>query len=229
MRRSNPLPPGQRTWPNFPRFGLPPFASRWPEVPENPAIVIDGDVGRAMTASLSELASLPRTEQVSDFHCVTTWSRMDVRWCGYRFADFYRTIVVPRAEPAPDVSHIRVIGSDGYCADLLLQDALGGDVLLADEMEGEPLPLAHGAPIRLVSPAQYGYKSVRHVRKIVLTDGQKTGTGLVAAIDRLMEHPRARVQYEERSQGMPGWVYRRIYRAFLPAALWYFRRHDRNE
>ncbi|MGI9387220.1 MAG: molybdopterin-dependent oxidoreductase, partial [Methyloligellaceae bacterium] len=168
---------------------------------------------------------LERREQVSDFHCVVTWSRRDVRWSGVRFGDFYREIVVPNAKPDAGVAHIRVIGSDGYRADLLLDDALSPDVLLANRLDGEPLPLKHGAPIRLVSPAQYGYKSVRHVRKILFLKAPKGHAGPGG----LLVHPRARVAHEERSRGLPGWAYRRIYRLGRPLALWYFRRHDRDE
>ncbi|MGI9404880.1 MAG: molybdopterin-dependent oxidoreductase [Hyphomicrobiaceae bacterium] len=223
MTSSRPLPPGQREWPTFPRFGLPPFAKIWPEVPEKPAIAIDGDVETPLSVTLDDLAGLERVDQVSDFHCVCTWSRRNVRWGGVRFRDFYQAIVVPRAGADDGVAHVRVIGADGYRADLHLEDAFDPEVLLADTLDGEPLPLAHGAPLRLVSPAQYGYKSVRHVRKILFTVEAKT----LAGVTGLLAHPRGRVAHEERSRGLPGSVLRRIYRAGLPAALWYFRRHDR--
>ena len=76
------------------------------------------------------LQGLRRVDQASDSHCVTTWSCRAVRWSGVRFAD------------------------------LPLEDLLAPDVLLADRLEGQPLPVAHGAPLRLVAPAHYGYKSV---------------------------------------------------------------------
>lgn len=66
------LPPGQRARSDFPRFGLPEFAGRWPQVPASPALRIGGDVDHPFELAVSELASLRHHEQVSDFHCVTT-------------------------------------------------------------------------------------------------------------------------------------------------------------
>jgi DMSO/TMAO reductase YedYZ molybdopterin-dependent catalytic subunit len=65
------LPPGQRKADGFPRFGGP---SKPPAVPANPALEITGAVREPVTMALSELSTLPRTEQTSDFHCVAGWN-----------------------------------------------------------------------------------------------------------------------------------------------------------
>jgi DMSO/TMAO reductase YedYZ molybdopterin-dependent catalytic subunit len=82
------------------------------------------------------------------------------------------------------------VGLDDAWAIVALEDALRDDVLLADSLNGVPLSLVHGAPIRFVSPAQYAYKSVKHLAFIELSvDQPPLGTD---------EHPRARVAKEER-------------------------------
>ena len=204
-----PLPPGQRAIGTFPRFGAPPFHERFPTVTGRIRIRLLGAIDRERTIG-DELASLPRVEQASDFHRVTTWTRRDLRWSGVCFADVYRQLVAPYANA--DVSFVVLRGQDGYRSGLPLEDLLADDVLLADRLDGEPLTVAHGAPIRLVAPAHYGYKSVKHVDRIDvrLNDERYRPVGW-----RFMAHPRARVAYEERGQGVPGPILRRLYRPLI--------------
>jgi len=145
------LPRGQRKADGFPRFGGP---SKPPTVSANPALEITGVVREPVTAALPELSNLPRMEQTSDFHCVAGWSAIGLRWEGVGFTTFYRTIIEPQLLPATAVTHVVFRGLDGYRAIVYIEDALQKDVLLADRLDDEPLSLAHGAPLRLVSPQQ---------------------------------------------------------------------------
>lgn len=165
MRATATLPRGQYEIEYFPRFGLTPFAVRFPTSTETATIQIVGDVNTPVGVS-TELATIVRVEQRSDFHCVTTWTRRGLEWGGIRFSDFYRQIVVPLAAPHPDASFVVLHGQDGARASLPLDDLLASDVLLADRLNGQPLSIAHGAPLRLVAPAHYGYKSVKHINPI---------------------------------------------------------------
>lgn len=214
------LPPGQRARSDFPRFGLPAFAGRWPQVPASPALRIGGDVDQPFALAVSELVSLPRHEQVSDFHCVTTWSKLGLRWGGVRLTDVHERLVVARAQPHASCRYLVIRGLDGYRISLSLEDALRPDVLLADSLDGRPLPLEHGAPLRLVAPQHYGYKSVKHVAAIELTRSAVRGSG------GWKEHPRGRVALEERGQRIPGWAHRSLWRAVLPIYLAWFRRRS---
>ena len=207
----NRLPPGQREIESFPRFGLIPFAVRFPKVTGKVEIQISGDVETPMTAG-AELERLPRVEQCSDFHCVTTWTRRALRWSGFRFADFYHQIAVPLAGAPADAAFVVLRGQDGARTSLPLEDLLAPDVLLADELDGEPLSIAHGAPIRLVAPGHYGYKSVKHVHRI---DFWRSGARYRPVGFRFMEHPRARVVQEERGRWVPGWLLRYLYRPLI--------------
>ena len=100
MRTSSALPPGQREIESFPRFGLTPFAVRFPTEIETVKLQIGGDVEASVEVG-KELGHVARVEQCSDFHCVTTWTRRGLQWGGIRFSDFYQQIVVPLACPSP--------------------------------------------------------------------------------------------------------------------------------
>lgn len=207
-----PLPPGQRARPDFPRFGHSAFAPRFPRRPHALHLEIDGAVRTSLTLGPEAWAALPRHDQVSDFHCVTTWSHQALRWSGVRFADLYRLCACQHAGVDPQATLVVLQGDDGYHAALPLEDLLADDVLLADRLDGQPLPVAHGAPLRLVAPAHYGYKNVKHLRRLRFRpdDGQYRPVG-----PAFMAHPRARVALEERGQGLPGWLLRHLYRPLI--------------
>jgi len=229
----SPLPPGQREIENFPRFGLTPFAIRFPTTIETVNIQIVGDVETSVEVG-KELERIARVEQLSDFHCVTTWTRRALQWSGVRFSDFYQQIVVPLARPSPDATFVVLRGQDGARTSLPLDDLLAPDVLLADRLNGQRLPIEHGAPLRLVAPAHYGYKSVKHINRIEFwrSSANYRPFGL-----RFMAHPRARVANEERGQWVPGWILRYLYRPlirptvsrFEQAMQQYLESHRRNE
>ena len=212
---SQPLPPGQRDTASFPRFGLTQFARRFPKDTSRLELEVIGDVEHQLHLP-NALIGLPRVEQVSDFHCVTTWSRRSLRWGGVRFADFYDKVVVPTARPRPEATLIALRGQDGARTGMLLRDLLAPDVLLADTLDGEPLAVEHGAPLRLIAPKHYGYKSVKHLSRI---EFKKADSGYGVSGFRFMDHPRARVALEERGRGVPGWLLRYLYRPLVPGTV----------
>ncbi len=208
---TEPLPPGQFELDHFPRFGLSHFAERFPREPGQLQLRIGGDVDASIVVA-EALGTLPRAEQVSDFHCVTTWSVRAQHWSGVRFADLYRRIVLPQARPHGDARFVVLRAQDGYAVSLPLDDLLAEDVLLADRLNGAPLPVEHGAPLRLVAPAHYGYKNAKHLRAIEFW--RDIGSYRFPAF-RFMDHPRARVAFEERGRGAPGWLLRWLYRPLV--------------
>jgi DMSO/TMAO reductase YedYZ molybdopterin-dependent catalytic subunit len=216
------LPPGQRAMDGFPRFGTnlshPP-----PAVPVDPALEIRGAVVTPFDIPLSVLAELPRRSLEADFHCVAGWSALGLRWEGVELASVYRTHIEPAVAPGPPVTHLGFRGLDRYLSILTIEDALADGVLLADRLDGRPLDGDHGAPVRLVSPAQYGYMSTKHLCCIeVHTSAPGHGRGspfsrLPAKL--LFPHPRARVAEEERHRYVPGWALRHLYRATINPIL----------
>lgn len=208
---NRPWPAGQRERSDFPRFGLLQFAHRFPAETARRELRIVGAVANELVVD-DALAGLPWVEQVSDFHCVTTWSRRGLRWGGVRFADFYERVLVPQAKPQTAATTFILRGQDGARTTMQLEDLLAPDVLIATMLDGEPLSVAHGAPLRLVAPAHYGYKSVKHLSRIEICSDE---TGFRPAAFRFMDHPRARVAAEERGRGLPGWLLRHLYRPLV--------------
>ena len=126
---------------------------------------VEGMVQRPLSLTLRDLQALPVAEQVSDFHCVTGWTVDDVRWTGVRIRD-----VLAPAGPLPSGAALSFVSAERpYVDSLTLEQALLPDVMLAWSMDGRPLTRPHGAPLRLVMPRMYGYKSVKWLERIVLT------------------------------------------------------------
>ncbi len=194
------LPPGQHAAKGFPRFGTH-LDRPAPAVPRDPVIEIGGAVADAVSLPLAALATLPRRELTADFHCVAGWSATGLRWEGVAFSTFYETVVEPRLAPDFVVTHVRFEGLDGYRSVVLLEDALADDVLLADRLDGRPLGADHGAPLRLVSPRQYGYINTKHLCRVDVLTAEpaaryETATRVAKAGLRLLgftPHRRARV------------------------------------
>lgn len=207
------LPPGQHVLAGpLPRFGLDAYMRRRPVTPPDFELRIAGDVEQAIELSVGEIFGA-RVEVVSDLHCVTTWSALGLRWSGRSFRSFWDGVIVPRSRPHAGVAHLRVQGLDGFAATIPLEDALHDETFLADRLDGEPLG-DHGAPLRLVLPHLYAYKSVKHVCQIEITVAPLRGSE-----GRLLAHPRGRVDREERSGAGGQRFFRWLYRLLLPVFL----------
>ena len=208
------LPPGQRALDAPPpRFGLDRYLRRTVTVPDDFRLVIDGDVDEPLELGLDETITT-RTDRALDLHCVTTWTATGLRWSGRPFRDFWQTVIVPRARPQANVSHVLAVALDGYQAAIPPEEALAADALLADRLEGEPLPLNHGAPLRLVVPQLYGYKNVKHLARLSFRIEPPT-----VPVSRFLAHPRGRVDLEERSGVGAQRFWRVLYRALVPVFL----------
>ena len=212
---STPLPPGQREAAEFHRFGLTQFAQRFPKETSSCALEVVGSVTRQLHLT-DALQGLPRVEQVCDFHCVTTWSYRALRWEGVRFLDFYTQVLQPQAAPQASATLVALRGQDGARTGMLLEDLLAPDVLLADSLNGQPISVDHGAPLRLIAPAHYGYKSVKHLSRI---EFREPASGYRVSGLSFMDHPRARVAQEERGRVLPGWLLRYLYRPLIPGTV----------
>lgn len=206
-RRAGGLPPGQREVRAFPRFSDAPL--RWAPRPAAISLQmsIDGRVKRTLDGD--DLAGFPPVEQTSDFHCVTTWTCRGLRWGGVRFADVVEQVLGPDLPP-----FLVATAADEVSAIYVTDDLAGPEVLLATHLDGQPLDARHGAPLRLVSPGQYGYKNPKH---LVGLDFRTTEP---ASTLGKKEHLRARVDREERHSTLPNWAVRVPYRlSIIPTAL----------
>ena len=161
------LPPGQvltKKWPvltygEVPRVDL----STW-------RFRCHGLVEEEVSWSWPELLALPRTAVTSDVHCVTRWSRYDNRWEGVAVRE-----ILARVRPKPGASSVTVHTVEGYTTNVLLDDLLREDVLLAYRHDGAELPPEHGGPCRLVVPRLYFWKSAKWVRSFEVLDVDAPG------------------------------------------------------
>jgi DMSO/TMAO reductase YedYZ molybdopterin-dependent catalytic subunit len=226
------LPPGQVRIDGFPRFGVqldrPP-----PTVPADPAIEIGGIVAKSFTVPLADLRALPRRELIADFHCVAGWSATDLRWEGVAYELFHRLVIEPALPASPAATHAVFEGLDGYRSIVLLEDVLRDDVILADHLDGRLLDGAHGSPLRLVSPSQYGFVSTKHLRRIEIhaTEPKQRyhpTPSVQATLQLVKPHRRANVWREERHRYLPAWLVRPIYRHALSAMRSYHARARRH-
>ncbi len=141
---------------------------------------IDGLVERPLTLSHAQLLALPQADQTADFHCVTGWSVDDVRWTGVRFAD-----LLAAARPLRAARALRFTSAERpYVDTLTLDQAMAPDAMLAHRMDDAPLAREHGAPARVVMPRMYGYKGVKWVAQITVTDRVTDGYWQQRGYDR---------------------------------------------
>lgn len=161
------LPPGQYLTRGFPVLDLgirPRFdPDRW-------TLKVHGEVENPLEWTWEELRALPSVEQTADFHCVTRWSKYDVRWRGVPFRH-----VAELVRPKPEARHVIAVCGDGYTTNLPLEAMLDEDVLLAYELEGEPLPIEHGGPLRTLVPKRYAWKSAKFLRELRFTAQDEPG------------------------------------------------------
>jgi DMSO/TMAO reductase YedYZ molybdopterin-dependent catalytic subunit len=214
------LPPGQRRVEGFPRFGTH-FHRPAPPVPPDPVIDVVGAVTEPLTVPVADLKGLPRREVTADLHCVAGWSATDLRWEGVAFRTFYREVIEPVLAPGAQISHVAFGGLDGYRSIVTAEDALAADVLIAERLDGRPLDTDHGAPVRLVSPSQYGFVSTKHLCRIEVHTGEPSeryhpARVIRAGLTLVKPHRRARVWEEERHRHLPGRVVRPLYRLLIP-------------
>ncbi len=159
------LPVGQHAVPNWPVLDL----GDTPDIPLSSwRLEITGDVHNPVTLTWDGFLALPQVEDVSDFHCVTSWSRLDNHWGGVRLRDVAE-LAVPdaRARFVLFTGYDVAPGTDEpYTTILPLARAMEEDVLLVHTWEGRPLPREHGGPVRVITPKLYAWKGTKWVRRI---------------------------------------------------------------
>jgi DMSO/TMAO reductase YedYZ molybdopterin-dependent catalytic subunit len=127
---------------------------------------IGGLVEHPQTISYAALAARPPVQLTRDFQCVTGWRVHDVKWVGVRLRD-----LLDEAGVQPSAKAVRFTSFDGvYSESLSLEQARRDDVLVAYKLDGQNLSRIHGGPVRLAVTPMYGYKSLKWLDTIELTD-----------------------------------------------------------
>jgi len=167
MKEEGRLPPGQSLtlkWPVLHYGSVPQFD------PQTWDFRVYGLVDTPVNLSWDGFNALPKVQRTSDFHCVTRWSRFDNLWDGVSVQELLR-----RSRPHPKAAYVLVHAEQGFTANVPLADLDRPEVLLATHHDGQPLPLDHGYPLRLIVPHLYAWKSVKWVRGFELLEQDAPG------------------------------------------------------
>lgn len=158
MSKNPRLPPGQHLVQNFPVLDLgfqPDFNEK------NWRLKVYGMVKEPKTLTYQDILNMPKTYLTADFHCVTSWSRFDIKWSGVKFLDFLKIV-----KPTDKVKYVIFECSDDYTTNIVLDEIKKDNVILAYELEGKPIPQEHGWPVRPIIPSLYGWKSAKFLNGI---------------------------------------------------------------
>ncbi len=161
------VPVGQRVvrkWPVL-DLGVTPDVTR-----DDWRLTVNGAVDNPLQLDFAGLLALPQVDDVSDFHCVTTWSKLDMRWRGVRLST-----VLAEAGLHGSASHLMVHGYDGYTTNVALDEAVKDDVLLVHTWEDAPLPKEHGGPVRMITPQLYAWKGSKWIARVEVLTADRPG------------------------------------------------------
>jgi DMSO/TMAO reductase YedYZ molybdopterin-dependent catalytic subunit len=141
------------------------FRLMWysPVPPIDPAayrLQTGGLVENPMSFSIADLRRLPHESQNSRLKCVQCWSAR-AEWGGFRFGE-----LIERVKPKKSAKAVKIECADRWYEYFSIQDLLSPRVLCAMDMQGQPLADRHGAPLRLIDPSRYGYKSAKLITSI---------------------------------------------------------------
>ncbi|HEV8303763.1 MAG TPA: molybdopterin-dependent oxidoreductase [Gemmatimonadales bacterium] len=160
--------PTERT-PHLPSY----FISRTTPLLQNPSawrLRVDGLVRRPLDLSLDDLMRMPRTTYTVKHHCVEGWTAI-ATWHGVRVS-----AVAERCEPLPAARYLKFVSFDAdYSNGWDLASAMHPQTILAYGMNDNPLPPAHGAPLRLYSPTKLGYKMTKYLVSMTFTEKRPGG------------------------------------------------------
>jgi DMSO/TMAO reductase YedYZ molybdopterin-dependent catalytic subunit len=167
VNKKDRLPPGQRSVEDFPVFQ----SGDIPEVSEKKwTFVTSGLIEKPLKATHKEFLSLPSIELSADFHCVTGWSKFDLRWKGILFKT-----IASMTKPLKEAKFVEIIAEKGYTTNLPLSVLMDDDVIFAFGLDGKPLTREHGFPLRLVVPKRYAYKSAKWVKGVLFLKEDRPG------------------------------------------------------
>ena len=162
------LPPGQydtgTSWPVLSAEVVPTLeTATW-------TFSVEGLVEHETTWTWDELQALPVGAYDGAIHCVTTWSKFDMRWVGVSV-----DVLLAAARPLPSATHVVAFSHTGYTTNLPIEDVTDGRAWVAFAVDGAPLPGEHGGPARLLVPHLYFWKSAKWARRIRFVDEDEPG------------------------------------------------------
>ena len=166
-RTKKKLPPGQIVTSGWPvlHAGTVPDVSK-----ESWELKVHGEVENPITLTYADLLQMKRTVQTNDIHCVTTWSKFDMRWEGVRFKDLMEVV-----RPTDRANYAVFECEQGFTTSLPMEVVMDDDVLVAFRSQDRDLESVHGGPVRMLVPKRYFYKSAKWLRGIKLVERDEPG------------------------------------------------------
>jgi DMSO/TMAO reductase YedYZ molybdopterin-dependent catalytic subunit len=167
------LPPGQREidaikrW-NIDHMGIVPINPKFE--PDKWLLTVDGEVENKSTYNWQQFQEIPTVISINDFHCVEGWSVKNCKWQGVEFKTLAEIV-----KPTQEAKYVFIDCADGYSTSLDLTDLLKDNILLATKLNDKPLEESLGAPMRLVVPDKYGYKSAMWINRITFKNKKELG------------------------------------------------------
>jgi DMSO/TMAO reductase YedYZ molybdopterin-dependent catalytic subunit len=140
-------------------------------------LVVDGMVARPASFSVAEIKSFPARSQITMIGCEEGWTYV-AEWTGVPLS-----YILERVGTLPEVRYVVYKSiQDDWWESIDMADAMHPQTVVAHGMNGGELPVPFGGPLRLRVPRQLGYKSVKYINRVTLTDDLKTfGKGLGGA------------------------------------------------
>lgn len=161
------IPAGQKQVNNFPILDL----GIKPEIKlDDWRLRVFGLVENEIKLDWAQFQALPQITDISDFHCVTRWSQLDMDWQGVRVRD-----VLALAKPLNTAHFATMHSYDGYTTNLPIEALLDDDVILAHAVFGKALSREHGGPVRMIVPKRYAWKGAKWIKAIELHEHDKRG------------------------------------------------------
>jgi DMSO/TMAO reductase YedYZ molybdopterin-dependent catalytic subunit len=128
-------------------------------------VAVDGMVAKPMSLSLEEIRGFPASSQITQLACEEGWSFI-AEWVGAPLSH-----ILELAEALPQARYVVYFSMQGrWKGSIDMADALHPQTLLTYGMNGGDLPVGHGGPLRMRVPRQLGYKNVKYVNRLTVTD-----------------------------------------------------------
>ena len=160
------VPPGQYLAKGFPVLTY----GETPQVDINTWEFRVWGLAEPKTFTWDDFMALPHQEFTADFHCVTRWSKLDVKWTGIKTTDLMKLITV-----APQAAYVMEHCYGGYTTNIPLGDFVREENFFAFKLFGEPLTAEHGGPMRLVVPHLYAWKSAKWINGLEFLEKDEPG------------------------------------------------------
>ena len=127
-------------------------------------LVVDGNVAKPGSFSLEDIQKFPARKQITKHLCEEGWSAI-AEWTGVPLGSILNAVGIN-----PSARYVNLHAFDGYIDNIDLVDAFHPQTILAYGMNGRDLLVQHGAPIRMRIETQIGYKSLKFLKRIEVTD-----------------------------------------------------------